>query len=424
MISCKQCGTHNSLDSTFCRKCGTEIGEAEIQEGRAKLEMLTSEGTTAFNEGRTDEALAVAESVLLSDPDSIAALWLKAICHERRDEIAQALECADRIVELNPDSELDRIRRNQLRSKLSSQLQVFEKPDRRIALVGAVAACVLVLCVGALAANMARSGSNPERVAQSSGPGNPLLQQQDVPPAGQSSPNPNQGQVGQPTGQDGSAPQVNAVQGTPNQTNSPLRPGDVGAIGQSNEAGPPTTSRIKIPEFGGDTLPEVDGNGSVRPIDPRDLAVRTTNTGNEGAPPVRKNDDEPKPMNPPTTVPEEDPGTIEITVHNGGGSKSTGSDSNGAKSQSLTANAAYELGNYNKAASLFEQAIRSGGDPVGLNQRLGQTYERLGRTGDAVEAYKRAITAGEAALGSGRGNPDRIRSAVESCQQALRKLGA
>ena len=98
MISCKQCGTHNGLDSTFCRKCGTVIGETEIQEGRAKLDILTAEGNAAFTEGRTDEALAVADSVLLSDPDSVPALWLKAICHERRDEIAEALDCADRIV--------------------------------------------------------------------------------------------------------------------------------------------------------------------------------------------------------------------------------------------------------------------------------------------------------------------------------------
>lgn len=411
MISCKQCGTHNSLDSTFCRKCGNGFEEIEIQDGRAKLEALTVEGNLAFHEGRTDEALAVAENVLLSDPNAVSALWLKAICHERRDEIAHALECADRIVELNPDSDLDKIRRNQLRAKLASQLHV-EKPDRRIALVGAVAACVLVLCVGALAANMARADRTPtdSSVAQNQ-PQNTLLNTPTNQTQTDEAQTPNQGS-GQPNQNTGASPASGS---------GSLGVGDVPPI--QSRPGSNYQPNIDPPKVeSGTTLPQVQGGIGPVTIDPNVMIVPK-----ENKPPQKGTSDDPKPD---TTMSNEgvvadnaaDQGEIDIRLSSGSGPKA-GSDSNGVKSQSLTANNAFELGNYRQAASLFEQAIRNGGDPVSLNQRLGQTYERLGQLGEAKEAYRRAVQAGESALASGRGNPDRISSALDSCKAALRKLG-
>lgn len=155
MVSCKHCLTQNSLDSTFCRRCGTALPEDEILAAKEKLDVLIGQGNTSFNEGRTDEALAVADTALLSNPTSTTALSLKSLCHERRGELAEALECADQIVELNPDSELDKIKRNQLRSKLAISVQLAtQPPDKRPALIGAVAAVVLVICVGIAAAKL------------------------------------------------------------------------------------------------------------------------------------------------------------------------------------------------------------------------------------------------------------------------------
>jgi tetratricopeptide (TPR) repeat protein len=185
---------------------------------------------------------------------------------------------------------------------------------------------------------------------------------------------------------------------------------------------------VKIPPYsGGQQLPDIGaGSGDVKPIDPNDLRVEVPNGGNQGSnkptPPVGKEDD-PVVMRPPggDPAPAND-GSIEIKVYNGG-TKASGSEANGAKAQSMIAKEQFLMGNYRKAASLFEQAIRSGGDPISLNQKLGQSYEKMGQSGDAVQAYKRSIQAAESALSSGRGNPDQIRSAKESAEQALRNLG-
>jgi hypothetical protein len=47
----------------------------------------------------------------------------------------------------------------------------------------------------------------------------------------------------------------------------------------------------------------------------------------------------------------------------------------------------------------------------------------MGRSGDAIDAYRRAVQAGEAAIAQGKPNPAGIRATVESSQQALKHLG-
>jgi tetratricopeptide (TPR) repeat protein len=421
MIACAKCSTTNSLDSTFCRKCGAEMPESEILEAREKLEVLVTDGNHAFNESRTDEALAIAESVLVSDPNSTSALWLKAICHERRGEIPLALECADRIVELNPDSDLDRIRRTQLRNKLNVSLNVVEVPDRRFAMLAAASVVVLVVCVGFFTAYAVQNRSAaPGIVADNSKTNAPSTAEtlnQAIDPEAQANPN-----------------AETAAGGNPN--NTVIGPDDVAPIRSNTGVAPPPSQinrasdnspSIQLPPAlgSGSQLPAVGGSssaleGSIGPAQPPKVHIEET------TPP--KSDD------PPTTFAvggdadaKTDPGQIEIKVHNGGPrntvSGGTSSSANGVEALNRTATQAFQVGNYSQAANLFEQAIRSGGDPVRLNQRLAQSYERLGRNGDAIDCYRRAVQAGEAALAQGKANPAGIRSTIESCQQALKKLG-
>jgi tetratricopeptide (TPR) repeat protein len=82
----------------------------------------------------------------------------------------------------------------------------------------------------------------------------------------------------------------------------------------------------------------------------------------------------------------------------------------------------YQLGNYAAAARSYEQAVREGGDAIVLNQRIGQSYSRLGRNSEAAEAYRRCIAACDAAIASGRGNRGRQESVKATAEQALKVL--
>ena len=87
-----------------------------------------------------------------------------------------------------------------------------------------------------------------------------------------------------------------------------------------------------------------------------------------------------------------------------------------------TARSQYQVGNYEAAASTYERALASGADPTQVNQRLAQCYEKLGRQSDAVQAYQRSIQALEKAIASGKGDRDRLTTALDSSKQALKVL--
>jgi tetratricopeptide (TPR) repeat protein len=387
------------------------MSEQEISEARVKLSEMVQEGHASFNEGRTDEAMAIAQSVLMSDPNSTAALWLSAMCFERKGEIGAALECADKIVELNPDSELDKIRRNQLRTKLSAALVLTEKPDRRVAMVGAVAAGVLVLCMGALIANLTRGNAAESQqatteVAVDSGY---LASNQGVNTFGN--------------------PSVQATAPDPNQQSAQqtvLNPGDVGPVRQTT----PVMNQPVLPPAR-ETLPPVMGDIGSQSIGATQLGnlevspVRPPFDGSNTAPSQAQRDPDPAPL----TMQEErqSTGYVDIRIH-GENTRNASSgaselNANGVQSLVRAGNQQFQMGNYRQAADMFEKAVKAGADPITLNQRLGQAYERLGRSGDAVEAYRRSVKAAEAAINSGSGNQSQARAALDSSQQALRNLG-
>jgi len=418
MVSCKQCQTPNSLDSTFCKRCGAAIAESDLTEAQAKMEQLIEEGNALFNQGRTDEALAIAEAAVLANPSSTSGWSLKTLCHERRGEIAEALECADRLVELNPSSDFDKIRRGTLRQKLQTDLQLPAAPDRRLATLGAISAVVLVLCVGAIVARLGAAG-NPTASRTTTTPvvdaGNPQTQIQNSPAATPTNTNPvvNNQAPPQTTGNQGSSTPVNT---------NPLR-----------YEGPPAN----VPTYRGPSLPSPNEfpNGEVAPlnpqIDPSKLEIKSTAPQVQTQP--KDDGGEPKPLlgGPPVDVTppkQENQGVIEISVHRGGGSTRGsigGSEpvtSTGVDAMTRVGNQQFLMGNFEGAVKSYEQAVQSGGDAIALNRRLGQAYERLGRNSDAVGAYQRCMSAIDGALASGKGDKDRLASTRGVCEQAVKVL--
>lgn len=115
MVECNSCNRMNTLDSVFCRGCGQPLDERRIAEARSEVERATSEGYSQFNNGNIDQAMRVATSCLEWDASSTAAISLMGMCHERNRNLAEALKCYEKVLELNPSSALDKIKVDQLR---------------------------------------------------------------------------------------------------------------------------------------------------------------------------------------------------------------------------------------------------------------------------------------------------------------------
>lgn len=410
MLACKHCSTPNSLDSTFCKKCGTAVPADQKREAAVQLEGLVEEGLVALNGGRTAEALAIADAAIATDPTHLAALHLKSAVHERRGEIADALESAERIVELNPDSELDRIKRNGLRSLLLSASTPV-RPDRRIAFAAAAAAMVLVACAGVL---VARGGSkeNATTVATNVPASNaPVLEQPviaSVTPAVQA---PTQN----PAIPTAASPQVDTQILTPDDRRSSELPRPIGS-GTNTSVRP---MPVELPNGG---LPPVDETPTPTPV--------PTPTQPKPKPPVSNGEDpDPSVLKPVSgDKPQEDPGQISISLSKGSPKRSGGSQTmpetrtNGTPAYAQVGTERFGLGDYAGAATNLEKAVAGGGDAVQLNLRLAQAYSHLGRSGDAASAYERSRTAAAAALKNGKGDRERLQAAHDAAEAGLRTV--
>jgi hypothetical protein len=136
--------------------------------------------------------------------------------------------------------------------------------------------------------------------------------------------------------------------------------------------------------------------------------------------------------------PEPDPGQITISVrkpgtgaprvnNSAGGSVPVANSEpiSGAGVQALLRSASqqFQAGNLSASATTYERALANGADPISTNQRLGMVYERLGRNGEAINAYNRVIQAAQNALASGGGNSSRVQNALDTAKQAVRALG-
>ncbi len=416
MVSCKHCSTPNSLDSTFCKRCGTALPAEDVQVAQEKLTALIAEGNTAFNEGKTDEAMAIAESAIASNPTSVPALSLKSLCHERRGELAEALECADLIVDLNPDSELDKIKRNQLRTKLSVSVQLASQPpDRRSAFIGAIATVVLVVCVGIGAAKFINRGSvaKNDGVAALAPAIPPVNQTQQIVPNSNSNPNTQLQPSAPPRQPTVEEPGIN----DPDQTRSLNRPG-TGILPRQGDPG--ITGEIRTQEDPLTLKPGTTTTTNPPIVTPTSTSGSKPGQGDSGQdPPPTPENSKPQPQN-------TDPGQIEIKVSNGSHSSGFGSTaalgSGGVSALIKVGVTRYQLGSYGAAASSFDQALRAGGDQVTVNQWLGRCYGSMGRKSEEIDAYKRCVSACQSAISNGGGNKDRIKAIMDTCQQELKVL--
>lgn len=412
MLTCTQCGKPNSLDGRFCNGCGAALPERDLEQAIEDQERLLAEGHRLLNERRIDEARMVAENVLGSNPSSTKALALLGDAHEAEGRLDEALAAYERILELDPDSTLDRIKVAHLRKLLSVRLlQAEAGGDRRTGLVAALAAVVLVASLGAWWAlrtpqspgdDLVEKPSGgiamePFRVAANGG-STPSL-----PPQPNANANPNANATG------GGAPdQANANQPETRREAPPIPAAD-GALRRLPDALPNGVERPL--------------EGEIRPINPLPTGVQITPNAANAKP--ADPDPQPEPPKPEEKKPVEDPGVIDVRLSKGnpiqrGGSQTSPPAEQGVEALLRVAREHFQLGRYDRAAGALEQALRQGADPGSANQRLAQAYERMGRKADAVAAYGRAIKAYEAA--TARGGGEHLRDAIATCRQAMRVL--
>lgn len=431
MIACAQCKTTNTLDSRFCRQCGVELAPDVLVEARAEFDALVAKGTQAFEDGRIDDAMAIAEEAVRTDPTHANAHALKGMAHERGGEIAKALEAYERVCDLNPNSALDRVKLTGLRAALAERATAA--PDRRTPLLAGASAAVLLTCFGIAATKFAGgpktdtaapiAANTSGLVAKAEGPAadalgsdespvtnqriasgtNTTLGPDDVPPVGSTNTASTDGTI------------LNGT-GTPTRSGSLPRPRPDAGGGLSGQL-PPMEISPALPQGAiSNTLPNPNGSPSY-----------PTNKGQK--PPSRSIDPTPTPQaqdpapmsNVPRSTPKKNDGVIDIQVEGGSGGTSAPTTGNGAEALSRVGKAHAQGGDFDRAAKAYERALASGADPAATNQRLGQAYERMGRKADAKAAYGRSADGYRKKIATGKAS-DRDKNGLDSVNQAMKVL--
>ncbi len=439
MIVCTHCQAKNSLDSLFCKSCGREVTEADREQAREANAKLIAEGYSLLAEGRTEEAELVARAGIEADPKAGGAYSLLGMCFERKDDIVAALECYETVVELNPDSALDKIKVTQMRNVLARRSEPEAEPNRKVAVFAAAAAVLLVGVTGAIVAVMSRDGATNEKLLVQNGT-NPTIVAQ----------NPGKAFDEVPGELKNLNPDINAgtqQQQQQTQTNPQTDPGN----GQSQDngqrpnpgRGSDSTQRYTFPPRSGENrgLPEVgEGRESDEQIPPVTLDLeprRGTDPGTVNQNPTGRQSDQNDPapvgggggQTGPAAEPKK-PGQITITPHGGnrnagaGGGQfidddpqSTRNNGNGLKAVVKSAREQMQVGSYDSAARAFERARQMGGDNGSVSKNLAICYEKIGKRNDAIQAYRSAKKHLESS------NDPAAKSQLDTVNQALKNLG-
>lgn len=414
MISCAHCHTDNGLDSKFCKSCGQPLPEESIKEAVDKHEKMIREGYALFNSGRTGEAQMIAQAAVEQDGTSANAYSLLGMCLERNGQLAEALECFERVLMICPDSALDRMKVTQLRATLTNSVKIHSSRKSRFAVLAAIGAMVVVAGMGVILLN-----ATPRAVAANV-PSTTAASQADaqkpfVSPAQQAMNAPQS--TGQPPKQQAAPDPVqvatDALAKAVARERTPSTP-------DSNETKPddPSTKDVPVaPVF--PAVPSGTDMTSAKADIPN-----TVKSDAQATDPTPVPDGSKAPQAKDPEPPKEDPGVIEISVSHAHGDSGQASGGSPNQLQALlkAAKNQFLVGRYDSAAKTYEKALAAGGDPATINQRLGMCYSRLGRTSEAVAAYTRAAGAFESELNSGQGDAQRLKAGRDACRQAIMVL--
>jgi tetratricopeptide (TPR) repeat protein len=121
---CNRCGNRNPLNSKFCRFCGSKLDEpgaskpvlpeeefyvpTESPADRERVQRLLDEAFAQSEKGEMGAAIHACKEALVIDPRSVPVHSLLGLLYERVGEKDKAIAEYERVLELNPDSALER----------------------------------------------------------------------------------------------------------------------------------------------------------------------------------------------------------------------------------------------------------------------------------------------------------------------------
>ena len=127
LLHCDDCGTRNTPDSKYCKECGGKLQAAfqtvsmsahDQVEDALLQERLTQFLDMAFwhtQAGNVDAAVRACNSALAIQPNSTTAHSLLGSLYEKKGDDVQAIGHFECVLALNPDSDADRAKLEQLR---------------------------------------------------------------------------------------------------------------------------------------------------------------------------------------------------------------------------------------------------------------------------------------------------------------------
>lgn len=361
---------NNTLDSAFCKKCGAVLPVTMIEEEQEKLKEIVTKGMDSYQNGHLDEAFAIADHAILTNPSYAEAYALKGLVLERKGAYAEALDAYETVVALNPDSAMDKIKLNQLRNAFAMRQAGEPKMDRKGAAMMAVGVSFLIIAVSGVVYGISQSSKETKSAA---GTNTPI--QQNLNPNLGTQQNPNTGTAtGNPTGKNQDPGQVPAL---------------IDEKGPSDTKVRPTTNHDRM-------------SGGLGTIEPG--GIDNPGPGNGNLPNTKRKTEPPTPTdnpNKPNQTPPDDPpatpsgGTIEVTYAK-------------PKAEPANNNNGIEPANSSSQGKMF--------------QRQGLAYQRSGKAAQAREAFQKAIDAYQKDIDGGKGDKDAANAGINSSRQALKNL--
>ncbi|MDQ2687529.1 MAG: tetratricopeptide repeat protein [Armatimonadota bacterium] len=152
---CNDCGTRNGVDSKYCKECGAKVNDGyrtmmltvedlagvEDDQGQQRLTRLLDMAFWHNEAGHTAAAIRAAEAALQIHPLCTTAHALLGSLYEKKGDDAKAIEHFEEVVRLNPDSEADATKLDQVRRGIHTKAVVQPPAYRWLppALVGLTA---------------------------------------------------------------------------------------------------------------------------------------------------------------------------------------------------------------------------------------------------------------------------------------------